>query len=61
MGPVALVTGTGNENSIQLHLVLFQALPVPVTRAINPHIEPTINYTNTVTHCKGWGQLLFLE
>ena len=38
MGLIALVTSTGNANSTQLRLVQFHALPVPVTRAINPHI-----------------------
>ena len=37
-GLIALVTGTGNANSTRLRLVQFHALPVPVTRAINPHI-----------------------
>ena len=62
MGLIALVTSTGNANSTQLRLVQFHALPVPVTRAINPHIALstvlltiltilsivllTINYTN---------------
>ena len=32
------VTGTGNANCTRLRLVQFHALPVPVTRAINPHI-----------------------
>ena len=35
---VTQITGTGNANSTRLHLVQFHALPVPVTRAINPHI-----------------------
>ena len=38
MGLIALVTSTGNVNSTWLHLMQFHALPVPVTRAINPHI-----------------------
>ena len=38
MGLIALVTGTGITNSTRLRLVQFHALPVPVTRAINPHI-----------------------
>ena len=38
MGLIALVTGTGNANSTRLRLVQFHALPMPVTRAINPHI-----------------------
>ena len=38
MGLIALVTSTGNANSTRLRLVQFHALPVPVTRAINPHI-----------------------
>ena len=38
MGLITLVTGTGNANSTRLRLMQFHALPVPVTRAINPHI-----------------------
>ena len=38
MGLIALVTGTGNTNCTRLCLMPFHALPVPVTRAINPHI-----------------------
>ena len=38
MGLIALITSTGNTNSTRLRLVQFHALPVPVTRAINPHI-----------------------
>ena len=38
MGLIALVTGTGNANCTRLHLMQFPALPLPVTRAINPHI-----------------------
>ena len=38
MGIITLVTDTGNANSTRLRLVLFPASPVPVTRAINPHI-----------------------
>ena len=45
MGLIALVTSTGNANSTQFH-----AVPVPVTRAINPHITLStvllLNYTN---------------
>ena len=38
MGLIALVTSSGNANSIWLRLVQFHALPVPVTCAIDPHI-----------------------
>ena len=38
MGLIALVTGTGKANCTRLRLVQFQALPVPVTRAIKSHI-----------------------
>ena len=42
MGLIALVTDTGKANSTRLRLVQFEALPVPVTRAINPilHSQP---------------------
>ena len=36
-GLIALVTSTGSANSTRLRLVQFRTLPVPVTRAINPH------------------------
>ena len=46
-GLIALVTSTGNANSTQLRLVQFHTLPVPVTRAINPHIAlPTVLLTH---------------
>ena len=38
MGLIALITGTGNANCTRLRLMQFHALPVPVTRATNPHI-----------------------
>jgi len=42
MGLITHVTGTGKANSTQLRLVQFEALPVPVTRAIDPilHSQP---------------------
>ena len=50
MGLIALVTGTGNANCIRLRLVQFHALPVPVTRDINPHIaHSTVLLTICIT------------
>ena len=42
MGLIALVTSTGNANSTRLRFAQFHASPVPVTRAINPHIALSI-------------------
>jgi len=42
MGLMALVTSTGNANSVQLRLMQFQALPVPFNCAINPHTALSI-------------------
>ena len=50
MGLIALVTSTGNANSTQLRLVQFQALPVPVTRAINPNAYCTLNRAINYTY-----------
>ena len=55
MGLIALVTGTGNANST---LVQFHALPVLVTRAINPLVarlqrNPSVDICCTVGQYSG--------
>jgi len=49
---MALVTDTGIANSTQLHLVQFHTLPVPVTRAITPHIALSTVLLTILMACK---------
>ena len=47
---MGLTISTGYTNSTRLRLVQFHALPVPVTRAINPPAYCTLNRVINYTY-----------